>query len=86
MIINCLLPGVLEMGVVLVGVVYVPTFHFKKLATMSFSYVLILIIIIFHKKISVKLKKILREGGLNLGGKTDLRGGDPRVPIVCMKP
>ncbi len=36
MIINCLLPGVLEMGVVLVGVVYVPTFHFKKLATMHF--------------------------------------------------
>ncbi len=36
MIINCLLPGVLEMGVVLVGVVYVPTFHFKKLATMLF--------------------------------------------------
>ncbi len=35
MIINCLLPGVLEMGVVLVGVVYVPTFHFKKLATMK---------------------------------------------------
>ncbi len=37
MIINCLLPGVLEMGVVLVGVVYVPTFHFKKLATMSLA-------------------------------------------------